>query len=132
MIGAIGLDGFRGFCNIESGTSIEVFSAFVESQLVPNLKPGDIVIMDNLSAHKAPKVLKKIEDAGASVKFLPPYSPDLNPIEKLWSKLKEFVRRRATETRPAFDDAVAAAMQTISSTDLLGWFQHCGYRISQT
>lgn len=132
MIGAIGLDGFRGFCNIESGTSVDVFYAFVKSELLPNLKPGDIVLMDNLSAHKNAKIVSTIQSVGATVKFLPPYSPDFNPIEKLWGKLKEFVRRQATDTRESFDDAVAAAMNLISQSDLLGWFQHCGYRVTKT
>jgi transposase len=89
MIGAIALDGFRGFMTIESGTSANVFEAFTEQQLVANLRHGDVVVMDNLSAHKGSKVITAIEQAGATVLFTPPYSPEFNPIEKVWGKLKE-------------------------------------------
>ena len=130
MLGAIGLDGFRGFMNIESGTSSDVFRAFVEQQLVPHLKAGDCVVMDNLAAHHDARSLKAITNAGATVLFLPPYSPEFNPIEKLWSKLKEFIRRQKTDSRDTFDDAVACAMATITSSDLLGWFRHCGYTLT--
>jgi transposase len=130
MLGAIALDGFRGFANIECGTSSDVFRAFVEHQLVPQLKPGDCVVMDNLSAHRDKRAIDMIIAAGASTLFLPPYSPEFNPIEKLWSKLKEFVRRRATDTRDLFDDAVADAMDTISHADVVAWFRHCGYKIA--
>jgi transposase len=130
MLGAIGLDGFRGFANIEAGTSSEVFRAFVIHQLVPQLRPGDCVVMDNLSSHRDKLARDAIENAGATILFLPPYSPEWNPIEKLWSKLKEFVRRKTTDTRDLFDDAVAAAMDTISAADLRGWYTHCGYKIA--
>jgi transposase len=130
MLGAIALDGFRGFANFECGTSSEVFRAFVQHQLAPQLKPGDCVVMDNLAAHRDKLALDTIRATGATVVFLPPYSPEFNPIEKMWAKLKEFVRRRATDTRDLFDDAVADGMAAISSTDLRGWFKHCGYKIA--
>jgi transposase len=130
MLGAIGLDGFRGFLNIESGTSGDVFHAFVAHQLVPKLKPGDIVVMDNLAAHKDSKAIAEIKKVGANVLFLPPYSPELNPIEKLWSKLKDAVRRMKTETRELFDDAVATPMESITQSDIQGWFGHCGYTLA--
>jgi transposase len=87
------------------------------------------VVMDNLAAHKVQGVRTAIEKVGASVCFLPPYSPELNPIEKLWGKLKEIVRRAATDTREMFDEAVASAMDAITNADLQGWFNHCGYRL---
>lgn len=130
MLGAIGLDGFRGFANIESGTSSDVFRAFVVHQLVPNLRAGDCVVMDNLSAHRDKSAREAIEKVGATILFLPPYSPEWNPIEKLWSKLKEFVRRKATDTRELFDDAVAEAMDAIKPDDLRAWYRHCGYKIA--
>jgi transposase len=130
MLGAIGLDGFRGFANIEAGTSSEVFRAFVIHELVPQLRPGDCVVMDNLSAHRDKLARQAIENAGATILFLPPYSPEWNPIEKLWSKLKEFVRRQVTDSRELFDDAVAAAMDTITVADLRAWFTHYGYKIA--
>lgn len=129
MMGAIGLDGFRGFATFDFATSGESFLAFIQCQVCPALKPGDVVVMDNLVAHKVQGVQTAIEMVGASVCFLPPYSPEINPIEKLWSKLKEIIRRTATDTRELFDDAVATAMNAITSADLVGWFTHCGYRL---
>jgi len=130
MIGAIGLDGFRGFVNIEAATSSEVFRAFVLCMLVPNLRAGDCVVMDNLSAHKDKQAVEAIEKTGATVMYLPPYSPEFNPIEKVWSKLKDYVRRLATDTREQFDEAVADAMAAVTSSNIQGWFSHCGYQIT--
>jgi putative transposase len=89
IVGAVALDGWRGFVTIDSPTDGDVFLAYVEQQLVPQLRPGDIVVMDNLNSHKGPAVIAAIRAAQAEVLFLPPYSPDLNPIEKAWSKLKD-------------------------------------------
>jgi len=130
MIGAMALDGFRGLMTINSGTSADVFIAYVEQLLVPNLKPGDIVVMDNLSAHKNATVRAKIESAGCNVLFTPPYSPEFNPIEKAWAKLKDILRKRYTLTREAFDSAVADAMDAVALDDIVGWFTHCGYSVS--
>ena len=129
MVGAMALDGFRGFMTIDSGTSTDAFLAFVEQQLVPRLCPDDIVVMDNLNAHKNAKVIEAIESAGASVIFTPPYSPEFNPIEKAWGKVKDGLRRLNTLTRDAFDDAVAVTMDSISANDRRGWFEHAGYAI---
>lgn len=129
MIGAIALGGFRGLMTINAGTSSEVFLAYVKKVLLPNLKSGDIVVMDNLSAHKNKTVRQCFEDKGVHVLYIPPYSPQYNPIEKVWSKLKTFIRRCKTLTREQFDNAVASAMDTITKQDILGWFKHCGYSI---
>jgi transposase len=131
MIGAIALDGFRGFMTIESGTSANVFEAFTEQQLVANLRHGDVVVMDNLSAHKGSKVITAIEQAGATVLFTPPYSPEFNPIEKVWGKLKDIIRRVETLCEEAFNAAVAAAMNEISIEDIFAWTQHAGYEPNQ-
>jgi transposase len=132
MLGAIGLDGLRGFLTIESATDTEVFLAFVTHQLCPNLRPGNLVVMDNLSAHKNAAVQELIEARGADVLFLPPYSPDLNPIEKLWGKLKDIVRRSATRSRDAFDCAVAHALGTITTANIRAWTHHAGYTVTST
>jgi transposase len=132
MIGALALDGWRGFLTINAPTDSDVFLAFVEQELVPNLRPGDLTVMDNLSAHKHPQVVAAIRAAGADVLFLPPYSPDYNPIEKAWAKLKEIVRRASTLTREAFDCAVAAAMDEISTADIRAWTEHAGYALAST
>ena len=129
MIGAVALDGLRGFMTVDSGTSRDVFEAFVGQQLVPNLKVGDIVVMDNLSAHKGAKVKAMIEEVGAQVLFTPPYSPEFNPIERLWGKLKDIIRRRDTLTRDAFDKAVAVALELITTQDIRGWTIHAGYKV---
>ena len=132
MIGAVALNGLRGFMTINAGTSAEVFRAFVDQELVPNLRPGDLVVMDNLSAHKSPGVREAIRKAGAEVLFTPPYSPEFNPIEKVWAKLKDIVRKAETLTRDAFEQAVANAMDRITRADLWSWFEHCGYTITLT
>jgi transposase len=130
MLGAVALSGFRGFMTIDSGTTSEVFELFVEHQLVPNLCPGDIVILDNLSAHRSAKVRERIEAAGAELLFLPPYSPEFNPIEKVWGKLKDIVRRLPSRTRDLFDRAVATAMDAISLDNIREWTAFSGYRLA--
>ena len=93
MIGAIARDSFRGFMTLDSGTSLDAFAAFVRQQLAARLNPGDIVIMDNLSAHKNARVLENIYPSNAEVYFNPPDSPEFNPIEKTWAKIKDSIRR---------------------------------------
>lgn len=132
MIGAIGLEGFAGFMTIDAATDADVFRAFVRHELKRHLRPGDIVVMDNLSAHKDAEVLRTIRAAGADVLFLPPYSPEYNPIEKAWAKIKEALRRLDTLTRDTFETALAAVMDTVSRDDIRAWVQHAGYRLSST
>jgi transposase len=129
MIGAIGLTGFCGFMTVDAATDADVFRAFVEHELRANLRPGDIIVMDNLSVHKDSEVIRLIREAGADVLFLPPYSPEFNPIEKAWSKIKALIRRADTLTREAFDEAVAAAMSAISLVDIRAWIRHAGYAL---
>lgn len=118
MIGALALDGFRGFMTVDAATAADVFRAFVEQQLVAHLRAGDIVVMDNLSAHRDADAIAAIQACGADVLFLPPYSPEFNPIEKAWAKIKDALRRLTTRTRDAFDVAVATAMAAISPNDV--------------
>ena len=127
MIGAIALDGWRGFVTIDAATDGDVFLAFVQQELAPNLCAGDVVVMDNLSAHKRPDVVAAIRAVGADVLFLPPYSPEYNPIEEAWAKLKELLRRGHTLTRDAFDAAVASAMSAIDHDDVRAWTAYAGY-----
>ena len=101
---------------------------FVTTQLVPLLKRGDVVIWDNLQAHKSPQVIEAIEKAGASVALLPPYSPDLNPIEPLWSKVKTLLHGAAAQTKKELLKALKAALDTLCPEDIQHWFEHCGYR----
>jgi len=127
MLGALGLDGVRALMTVEGGTDAEVFEVFVTHVLVPTLKPGDIVILDNVGAHKPPGILQHIRAAGASVIFLPPYSPDLNPIELCWSKLKQILKGLGARTAETLDAAIAAALKLITPDDAKAWFAHCGF-----
>jgi transposase len=94
---------------------------------VPELRPGDIVVMDNLSVHKLASVRTHIESAGARLLFLPPYSPDLSPIEPAWSKVKALLRRAAARSYDALLDATVTALSAVTAADARGWFTHCGY-----
>ena len=97
----------------------------------PTLHVGDIVVMDNLSAHKDQQTQALIEQAGAELRFLPPYSPDLNPIEKMWSKVKTFLRAAKARTEEELYQAIRLALKTVTPQDAQGWFRSCGYTASQ-
>jgi transposase len=127
MIGALRLDGSTACLTIEGATDTEVFRLYVEEILLPALRPGDIVVMDNLSPHKSQPTLERMEQAGVQVLFLPAYSPDLNPIEKMWSKLKAYLRKAEARTREALEQAIAEALKTITAQDARNWFASCGY-----
>jgi transposase len=129
MISSIRMDGTTACMTVDGATDADVFEAFARSVLVPTLKAGDIVVMDNLSAHKVPRTVRLIEQVGARVLFLPAYSPDLNPIEKMWSKVKEFLRAAKARTEEALWTAIAAALASVTAQDAIGWFASCGYGI---
>ena len=116
---------------VDSPTDGEVFLAYLDHVLCPALHPGQVVVMDNLSVHKVEGVRQRIEAAGAALLYLPPYSPDFNPIERAFAKLKALLRAAATRTIPdlwdAIRDAIAQALQTISAQNAAAWFFHCGY-----
>ena len=130
LLGALALNGLRAMMTIPAATSEAVFIAFIEQVLVPELLPGQVVVFDNLGAHKRPAVMAAIETAGCRVILLPPYSPEWNPIEPCWSKVKEFLRSRAARTRQALEAAVGDAMDVVSARDARGWFQHSGYAVT--
>jgi transposase len=120
----------RGVCGslaFEGGTTVEACETFAEKCLGPGLRRGDIVIMDRLSSHSNPAVLEVFKELGVTVKLLPAYSPDFNPIEKAWSKVKEAVRRARPRTADELVAAVGAALRSITPQDIRGWFTHCGY-----
>lgn len=127
MIGAVRLDGTTTCMAIEGATDTEVFRAYVREILCPALRPGDIVVMDNLAAHKNEQTLDLIRAAGATALFLPAYSPDLNPIEMMWSKVKSRLRKTAARTRESLLEAIAAALAAVTPRDALHWFAACGY-----
>ena len=111
---------------IEGATDTGVFQTYVQAVLCPTLRPGDLVVMDNLSPHKHDAILRLIEQAWASVRFLPPYAPDLNPLEKMWSKVKEWLRSAEARTREALQAAIAAALACVTAPDAMNWFASYG------
>jgi len=129
MLGSLRLDGTTSCMTIEGATDTEVFRAYVRCVLIPTLKPGDWVILDNLSPHKNPETLGLIAQVPAQVWFLPPYSPDLNPIEKMWSKIKAALRTAKARTKKRLGVAIARALVSVTAHDATGWFASCGYSI---
>jgi len=127
MISSVRLDGTSACMTIDGATNTEVFHAYVHEILVPSLRPGDIVVMDNLAAHKNEATLALITAAGAQTRFLPAYSPDLNPIEMMWSKVKAFLRAAEARSHQQLLKAIAQALAAVTANDAHGWFAHCGY-----
>ena len=113
---------------VEGSTNKAVFEAYVERILAPSLRPGQVVVMDNLSAHKGEEVGEIIEGGGCEVLFLPAYSPDLNPIEEAFSKIKGLLRRAQARTKEALIEAMGVAISAVTGEDARGFFEHCGYR----
>jgi transposase len=132
VIAAVGLDGVRAPMAFPGGTSAATFEAYVEQVLVPELRRGDVVVFDNLTAHTGPAVTAAIERAGASVLRLPPYSPDFTPIEAMFSKFKQWLRRRGARARDRLYESLPEALRTISRDDILGWFGHVGLCVAGT
>jgi len=125
MISSVRLDGTTAAMEIEGAADSTVFREYVRKVLAPTLLPGDIVVMDNLRVHYDAEARTLIEARGASVKFLPPYSPDYNPIEKMWSKIKTLLRGLAARTQQELSAAITQAFAAVTSEDILGWFFSC-------
>jgi transposase len=123
ILGAMDHTGMLATMTVESATDGDVFLAFLDKVLCPKLRPGHVVVMDNLSAHKVDGVRERIEACGASVLYLPPYSPDLNPIEKAWSKLKARLRALAARAMPQLEHDTAQALKTITTQDAQAWLR---------
>ena len=121
------MDGVRAMMAFEGGTTNHAFLHFLNTALVPALKPGDVVVMDNLKAHHAEGVEETIANAGASILYLPAYSPDLNPIELTWSKMKANLRKVEARTLRKLAGALPRCREQISISDIEGWFTHAGY-----
>ena len=132
LLGAMNHSGLLATMTVESATDADVFLTFLDEVLVPQLRAGQIVAMDNLRAHKVAQVREKIEATGAHLLYLPPYSPDFNPIEKCWAKIKQALRSLKARTSEALDSAMTEALTTISSANALGWLHHCGYGHTKT
>jgi transposase len=123
ILGAMSLRGMIATMTIEAATDAEIFLAYLDHVLCPALRPGDVVVMDNLSSHKVAGVGERIEAAGAELLYLPPYSPDLNPIEKAWAKLKQLLRTARARTVEALEQAIAELLPAIRPQDAEAWFR---------
>jgi transposase len=113
---------------VEGATTARVFETYVERLLAPALRPGQVVVMDNLGAHRPRRVRELIEERGCELLYLPPYSPDLNPIEEAFAKVKHLLRKIAARTKDALIGAMGRALGAVSAQDVQGYFTHCGYR----
>jgi transposase len=129
MISAIRLDGGTACMHFPGATDTAAFVTYIEEVLCPTLRRGDIVVMDNLAVHKIPVAAALVKATGAEVRFLPAYSPDLNPIEKMWSKIKALLRSAEARTPAELDQAISMAFSKITAKDATGWFASCGYSI---
>jgi transposase len=123
ILAAMSLDGIIAPMTIEAATDTEIFLAYLDHVLCPTLRPGQVVVMDNLSSHKVSGVRERIEAAGAELLYLPPYSPDLNPIEKAWAKLKQLLRTAKARTAEALEQAIAELLPHIKPQDARAWFR---------
>ncbi len=127
LLSSMSLEGMGPSMAIEGSTTKEVFEAYIEHFLAPTLREGQVVVMDNLSAHKGERVKEIIDDRGCELLYLPPYSPDFNPIEEAFSKVKGLLRRAEARTRESLVEAMGLALYAVPARDVLGFFEHCGY-----
>jgi transposase len=127
MLTALRCNGTTAAMVYPGGTDAAVMETFAEGPLRGIIGPGDIVVMDNLTSHKGAGVIAAIEGTGAEVWFLPPYSPDFNPVEKMWSKVKQVLRTLAARTKEDLLEAIGEALRAVTASDAMNWFMHCGY-----
>ncbi len=130
LLASMGAGGMGPCLAVVGSTTKAVFEAYVERALAPSLLPGQVVVLDNLAAHKGERVRRLVEARGCELLFLPPYSPDFSPIEEAFSKLKALLRRAAARTRGALVEAIGRALDAVTVQDARGWFAHCGYAIA--
>jgi transposase len=131
LLASLSLSGIGACMLIEGSVNAVAFEAYVEHILAPSLMVGQIVVLDNLSAHKGARVRHLIEERGCELLFLPAYSPDYSPIEETFSKVKTFLRKVGARTHEALQDAIGQALETVTAADAFGWFTHCGYVAAQ-
>jgi transposase len=127
LIGALGLEGMIAPLTYKGTLNSELFGIYVRECLAPAMKTGDTLLLDNASPHKVGWVLKPLLEKGIQVVFLPPYSPDFNPIELAWSKMKAFLKKVKVRTSEELFMAIGSALETLTKNDILGWIKHCGY-----
>jgi transposase len=132
LAAALGLEGIVAPLMLRGSMDGEAFSGYIEQFVAPALRPGQVLLMDNLNVHKSVAVREAIEARGAKLVFLPPYSPDMSPIERAWSKIKTLVRKAAARGWDGMVDVVAAAMRAVCPADAVGWFHHSGYTVQPT
>jgi transposase len=130
LLAALTLEGVLASMRIEGPANTEVFLTFLDQVLCPALSPGRVVVMDQLNVHKAAAVRERIEACGCRLEFLPAYSPDFNPIEETFSKLKTYLRRQKARTRERLGQAIDAGLQRLTAQDARGWFRHCGFAVA--
>ncbi len=128
LLASMSAEGMGPSLAVEGSTTREVFEVYLEYFLAPALRPGQVVVMDNLSSHKGGRVRELVEARGCEILYLPPYSPDLNPIEEAFAKLKTLLRRAGARTREALIEAMGRALEAVTAGDARGFFKHCGYR----
>jgi transposase len=129
LLSSMSVEGMGPSLSVEGSTTSVVFEAYVQQVLAPSLRGGQVVVMDNLSAHKGERVKELIEGRGCELIYLPSYSPDLNPIEEAFSKIKRLVRKAEARTKEALIEAIGSALSAVSSGDAYKFFEHCGYRM---
>jgi transposase len=129
LIAALGIEGVRCSTVVDGAVNADVFESFVEHVLGPHLRPGDVVVMDNLSSHKGSRIRGLIEKVGAELHYLPPYSPDLNPIEMVFSKIKQMLRSLACRTKDALWSSMQRVLDAVTPSDAINCFRHAGYTL---
>ena len=130
MISTMGCRSAQATMLIEGSVDTVVFNAYCEQVLRPTLKAGDVIVLDNLGAHRASRIEEIVAQCGARVIWLPPYSPDFSPIELMWSKVKAYLKKVKARSQSELEKAIAAAVSTITVSDCLNWFRHCGYEVT--
>ena len=129
ILSSIQFDGTLRYTTFSGGTTVERFKRYLETDLLPHLNGNSVLIMDNMKSHHAKAVKDLLDSSGVRYTYLPPYSPDLNPIEKLWSKVKAFLLKFKVRTLDTLPNAIQHAFQTVSPSDCSGWFRSCGYSL---
>jgi transposase len=130
LIGTLSLTGIEAVMTLEGAVDTDAFNAYVEQVLRPTIKAGDVLVLDNLSAHHASQIEEVAQACGAEVIWLSPYSPDFSPIEMMWSKIKSAMRAAKARTREELERAFKAGLELVTESDCLGWFTHCGYQVT--
>ncbi len=130
LLSSMTIEGMGPSLSVEGSTTARVFETYLEEVLLPNLEPGQIVVMDNLSAHRPKRFRELIEQRGCELLYLPSYSPDYNPIEEAFAKIKNLLRKACARSKEALVDAIAAALSAITAEDVRGFFEHAGYRLT--